>query len=245
MKLLISMMYHHVLSDRCSNDLAIFDKHLEYISQNCTTLFPTLKKIPKNAICLVFDDGYYDFYKYIFPLLQKYNLKALLAVVPQYVLDDCVTEDVKRLSPEHNELFAEYKDGTFCTYKELEEMQKSGLVQIASHSYSHINLLEDGVDLDKELRFSQEILEEKLHTKIESFVFPFGKYNQTILDETLKSYKYAFRIGNAVNKNFHGVNGVIYRIDGDFLTHPSDIFSFKNMLRFHFKTLVKSIVGNK
>ena len=58
------MMYHHVGSDRCSNDLEMLDKHLEYISKNFTSVFPTLDKLPKNPICLVFDDGYYDFYKY-------------------------------------------------------------------------------------------------------------------------------------------------------------------------------------
>ena len=80
---------------------------------------------------------------------------------------------------------------------------------------------------------------------MESFVYPFGRYDQAVLDETMKSYKYSFRIGNGVNKDFGGVNGVIYRIDGDFLETPNDIFSFKNMLKFRLKTFIKTIVGNK
>ncbi len=235
------MMYHHVKSDRCSNELSTFEQHLAYISENYTALFPTFEPLPKNAICLVFDDGYYDFYKYIYPLLKKYNLKALLAVVPKYILEDTDKSDNERLNHEHNELFNEYKNATFCTYKELREMQESGLVQIASHSYSHKNLLEEDVNLTQELLESQKILEEKLSTKVESFVYPFGKYNQAVLDETMQYYKYSFRIGNAVNKDFHGIGGVIYRIDGDFLKSPSEIFSFSNMLKFRFKAIVKSI----
>jgi len=239
------MMYHHVNSDRCSNDLALFEEHLEYISKNFTTLFPTFDELPKKAICLVFDDGYFDFYKFIYPLLQKYNLKALLAVTPKYILNDTENDDISRLNYEHNELFQEYKNATFCTYKELKEMSDSGVVQIVSHSYSHTNLLDENIDLIQELLKSKERIEAKLDTKIESFVYPFGKYNQKILDETMKNYKYSFRIGNGVNKDFKGVHGVIYRIDGDFLESPNAIFSFKNMLKFRWKTLIKSIVGNR
>jgi peptidoglycan/xylan/chitin deacetylase (PgdA/CDA1 family) len=238
-------MYHHVGSDRCSNDLEIFQKHLEYISNNFTALFPTLEKLPKRPICLVFDDGYYDFYKFIYPLLKKYNLKALLAVTPKYILNDTDIDDATRLGFEHNDLFKEYKNATFCTYKELREMSESGLVQIVSHSYSHKNLLDKDVNLEEELCRSKELIEEKLGKEVQSFVYPFGKYNQSVLNATMKYYKYSFRIGNGVNKDFRGVNGVIYRIDGDFLQSPDEIFSFKNMLRFRFKTFIKSLVGNR
>ena len=241
---MISMMYHHVQSDRCSNELSMFEQHLEYIANHYTTVFPTFDPLPKNAICLVFDDGYYDFYTYIYPLLQKYNLKALLAVVPSVILESCNKPQDVRLEFEHNNLFANYQKGTFCTYEELREMQASGLVQVVSHSYSHKNLLEEDIDLTQELKHSKEIIEQKLNTTVESFVFPFGKYNQQILDETHKHYKYAFRIGNAINKDFHGIHNTIYRIDGDFLTSPSDIFSTKNMIKFRFKALVKQLTGN-
>lgn len=237
-------MYHHVDSDRCSNDYEIFEAHLKYISENFTSVFPQ-KELPKNPICLVFDDGYYDFYTLIFPLLKKYNLKALLAVTPKYILDETDKPDSLRLSYEHNDLFANYQDATFCTYKELNEMIQSDLVQVVSHSYSHKNLLEDAVNLQEELVESKNILEKKLAISIESFVFPFGKYNQEILDETQKYYKYSFRIGNGINKDFSGVNDVIYRIDADNLHSADAIFSFTNMMQFRFKTFIKSIVGNR
>lgn len=237
-------MYHHVNSDRCSNEYAIFEAHLAYISENMKTVFPSDKKPEKNSICLVFDDGYFDFYYLIFPLLKKYNLKAVLGVVPSVVLQSVDTKPQTRLEPEHNHLFAQYKNGTFCTYKELKEMQESGLVQIASHGLTHVNLLEDGVNLKAELQESQSLLEKNLGVKIESFIFPFGKYNQEVLDETKKYYKYAFRIGNGVNPDFKGVNGVIYRIDADNLKDASSIFNFQNMLKFYFKSFTKKLVGN-
>ncbi len=238
------MMYHHLNSDRCSNNIEIFESHLKYISENFNSTFPT-DKLPLNPICLVFDDGYYDFYKLIFPLLKKYNIKALLAVIPKYILDDCDNSDEKRLNYEHNNLFKYYENGTFCTYKELQLMIDSNLIQVVSHSYSHKNLVEDDIDLKQELVLSKQILEDKLNIKVESFVYPFGKYNQQILDETMKYYRYSFRIGNAINKNFDGINGVIYRIDGDSLENGSDIFGLSNMVKFKFKSFIKLLVGNR
>jgi peptidoglycan/xylan/chitin deacetylase (PgdA/CDA1 family) len=124
-------------------------------------------------------------------------------------------------------------------------MIESGLVQVASHSYSHKNLVDEKVNLEEELVLSKKLLEEKLSIEVDSFVYPFGKYNQKILNETMKHYQYSFRIGNGINKDFNGINGVIYRIDGDNLENGSDIFSFSNMAKFRFKSFVKSIVGNR
>lgn len=237
---MISIMYHHVNSDRCSNDLNIFEEHLKYIKNNFTTVFPG-EKIQSKSICLTFDDAYADFYFLIFPLLKKYNLKALLAIPSKYILDDTNQKAEDRMNFEHNDLFDNYKKGTFCTYKELKEMENSGLVIFGSHSHTHVNLLEENVNLSEELKLSKEILEKNLNTKIESFVFPFGKYNQEILEMTLKYYKYAFRIGNAIHKDFDGINNVIYRIKGDDLKTPNEIFSFKKIAIYRLKGLIKKL----
>ncbi|MDX4065962.1 polysaccharide deacetylase family protein [Aliarcobacter skirrowii] len=236
--MLISIMYHHVNSDRCSNDLSIFEEHLKYIKNNFKTIFPG-EKVTQKSVCLTFDDAYADFYFLIFPLLKKYNLKALLAIPSKYILDDTEELPENRMNFEHNYLFENYQKATFCTYKELKHMQDSGLLVFGSHSHSHVNLLEDNVDLDLELRVSKEILEEKLNTKIESFVFPFGKYNQNILEKAKLYYKYNFRIGNAIHKDFSGINGAIYRVDGDGLKTADEIFKTTKLLKYKFKGVVK------
>ena len=237
-------MYHHINSDKYSNNLDVFEKHIKYISENFNSTFPSTV-LPEKAICLVFDDGYYDFYAYVFPLLKKYKVKALLAVVPKYILDDTEKEDHERLNYQHDELFEQYKNASFCTYKELKEMQDSQLIQIVSHSYSHVNLLGDDVDLLEELQKSKQVLETKLNIKVDSFVYPFGKYNQAVLNETMKHYAYSFRIGNGINKDFSGVNNVIYRVNADNLVDEKSLFSFANMSKYWFKTWVKRIVGNR
>ena len=38
-------------------------------------------KLPKKPILITFDDGYYSNYKYIFPILKKYSVKASIFIV--------------------------------------------------------------------------------------------------------------------------------------------------------------------
>jgi len=233
-------MYHHVNSDRCSNNLEIFGAHLQYLAQNYTSVLPG-EEVTAKSVCLTFDDAYADFYYFIFPMLKEYNLKALLAVPTKYILEETnYTKDI-RLDFEHNDLFHKYAKATFCTFTELREIIDSGLVQIASHSHSHTNLLEDNVDLEEELVTSKHILEDKLNIKVNNFVFPFGKYNDEIAKEAHKHYKYLFRIGNAIHKDFSGIKGIIYRVDGDNLAKIDALFSFKNQLKYHFKAFIKKI----
>jgi len=237
-------MYHHVNSDRCSNKLDLFDKHLQYIQKHFQTIFAG-EKIENDSLCLTFDDAYADFYYDIFPLLKKYNLKATLGVPTKYILDMTHNTKSQRVSFEHNHLFENYQQATFCTFAELQEMLSSGLVEIASHSHTHINLLEHNANLKDEIIKSKRILEEKLHIEVKSFIFPFGKYNQFILSECKNHYQYMFRIGNAIHKDFSGIDGVIYRVDGDNLKTPDEIFKIKNIFKYKFKAFIKKMIGKK
>lgn len=235
-------MYHHANSDSCSNNLKILEEHFIYIKEHFMTVFPS-EQVTKNSICLTFDDAYSDFYFLIYPLLKKYNLKALIAVPSAYILDTCNQNAQTRMSFSHDTLFENYQMGTFCTFSELKEMLDSGLIMIASHSHSHVNLTQKEVDLEQELKLSKQILETKLNIKVESFVFPFGKYDKKILEEAKKEYQYVFRIGNSIQKDFSGINGVIYRIDGDSLRTPNDIFTTKNMLLYRLKAFIKKVTN--
>ncbi|RXK12342.1 polysaccharide deacetylase [Halarcobacter mediterraneus] len=233
-------MYHHVNSDRCSNDLEIFEKHIKYISENFKTTFPTDEKLKGNYACLIFDDAYVDFYYLIFPILKKYKVKALLAVPTKYILNSCENDTSLRMSFEHNDEFKNYEKGTFCTFEEMKEMIASNLVQIVSHSHTHTNLLEENIDLDQELNLSKKILEDKLNIKVETFVYPFGKFNKEIAQQTHKVYKYSFRIGNAIHKDFSGIKGINYRVNADGLKTADEIFKFPKILKYKFKALIKS-----
>jgi len=236
-------MYHHVNSDDLplSNSDVMMKAHLELISERYSTIFPG-EPITNRSICLTFDDAYYDFYYYVFPLLKKYNLKALLAVPSAFILDETNIEPEKRLSLKHQDIYENYQaSAPFCTYAELREMVQSGHVEIASHSMNHVNLTQEGVDLEKEIFGSKVMLEDKLGCRIDSFVLPFGKYNDAAVALAQEHYSYVFRIGNALNPSWDGIGGLIYRIKGDGLKRPCSLFNPFSQCIFWCKTLVKWI----
>lgn len=236
------IMYHHINSDDLplSNSFAMMEAHLSLIARRYTTVFPG-ENVP-NGICLTFDDGYFDFYHYVFPLLQKYDLKALLAVPTAYIVESTTLSAHQRLSLTHAQIYENaLTHAPFCTYKELREMVNSGYVRIASHSMNHLNLTDEGIDLEEELITSKALLEQKLGVKIDSFVLPYGKYNASVITLAKRYYPYVFRIGNALNPSWEGIGGMIYRIKGDALISPDALFRPLKKWGFLAKTLIKKV----
>ena len=244
--MLMVAMYHHINSDDLglSNELQLFRQHLAYIKDNFYCVLPGEELSDTNMnICLTFDDAYFDFYHYVFPLLKEFKLRAMLGVPVKFIGEATSLPAAKRLSLKHDEIYQgdNYRTfAPFCTYPELQEMIDSGLVTIASHSYTHSNLAEDEVDMDYELGESKRVLEEKLNIKVDTFIIPFGRYDAAVLQAVKKYYQYAMRIGNGINRDFGGVKGLIYRVKGDRLTSPISMFSFFKMLKYRYKTFIKS-----
>ncbi|WP_114637079.1 polysaccharide deacetylase family protein [Polynucleobacter necessarius] len=84
------------------------------------------KPLPDNSIVLTFDDGYKSFYTYVLPILKAFNYPAILAIVGSWL-------DV----PENGTVFYAGKQvprSKFLSLNELNELAKSGLVEIASHT---------------------------------------------------------------------------------------------------------------
>jgi len=84
-------------------------------------------KLPQNPVLLTFDDGLRSVYTKVFPLLQAYQYHAVVAVVGAWA-------DL----PENGAVDYGYRPfarDDFATWDQLREMQNSGLVEIASHSY--------------------------------------------------------------------------------------------------------------
>jgi len=97
------------------------------------------EKLSVNSIVLTFDDGYLDNYTFVWPLLKKFNIKATIWVNPDFV-DNNATGLRPTLEDYWNgrislEELNEY-DG-FLTWDEMRLMEKSGLVDIQSHTMTH------------------------------------------------------------------------------------------------------------
>jgi poly-beta-1,6-N-acetyl-D-glucosamine N-deacetylase len=84
--------------------------------------------LPDKAVLLTFDDGLRSAYTKVFPLLKAYRYPAVMAVVGAWV--DLTTDGKVDFGPR---LFTR---DDFVTWAQLKEMQESGLVEIASHTYN-------------------------------------------------------------------------------------------------------------
>ncbi len=239
----LALMYHHINNKKYSNNLELIEKHFEYIAQNFQPVFCNETKY-NNCIMLVFDDAFFDFYYYVFPLLKKYNLKAILSVPTKYIVDQTEVKYQKRLSITHDDIMYNkhaLQFTPFCTWTELKEMSDSKYVKIASHSVNHTNLITlNNNNIKFELRESQKIIENKLKIKCDIFTYPYGNHNHYIKTMVNKYYKYDVTIGNIYN--LYNAN-TIYRIYADDLNNHCQIFNFKNRLKYMTRTLLHLIKG--
>ena len=84
-------------------------------------------ELPPKAVLLTFDDGYVSFYDYVLPLLKAYQYPAVLALVGSW------------METPADERVAYGRGGmprnSLLTWNQVSEIEKSGLVEIASHSF--------------------------------------------------------------------------------------------------------------
>lgn len=87
------------------------------------------KKIPKKAVLMTFDDGYQSVYTNAFPILKEYRIPFVIALVGSWMESNSHVD------------FAGHKidRDKFMSQSAIREMVKSGLAEVASHSYASHN----------------------------------------------------------------------------------------------------------
>lgn len=189
------IMHHHVSqSDRELNvNPGVFEDQLRVMSnRGWKTLSgdeflyfaKNRNEAPKKCVLLTFDDGFADNYVFAYPLLKKYGMKAMLFVSTDLVAEGEVNRDgFKSLS--HNDAwalaFTERRGEVMCTWSELVEMEKSGVIDIQSHGVSHKtpDMIEGKKyeELRHDLSEGRAVLEQKLSKEILHFAWPRGGYD--------------------------------------------------------------------
>ncbi|TRW95122.1 poly-beta-1,6-N-acetyl-D-glucosamine N-deacetylase PgaB [Candidatus Methylobacter oryzae] len=106
-----------------------FEEHLLWLKkngykivsvQNVLDAAAGKNSIPDKSVLLTFDDGYQSFYTRVFPLLKKYHYPATVALIGTWIEGiDTPDEAGKQL----------------LNWSQVREMVKSGLVEMASHTY--------------------------------------------------------------------------------------------------------------
>jgi len=215
----ITLMFHRVNDKSLNFSPQLFAKYLSYLVSHFPIVTPgeKLPNVPL-AICLTFDDAYFDFYHDVYPLLMQHHIKALLAVPVKYIVEKTsLTAEVRLSVPyAHNMEDAAYQAKVpFCTWEELKEMAQSEHVVIASHGYRHANLKDKTTNIDQEIRYSKKYLEEKLNLPVAHFVYPFGRVTRSIHKKVCQNYDFGIRIGSALNIAWDLNRRFVYRINAD------------------------------
>jgi biofilm PGA synthesis lipoprotein PgaB len=153
------------------------------------------KPLPSKAVLITFDDGYQSVYDNAFPILKKYHIPSLIALVGSWLqATDKVDFDGHQIDR-----------SKFLSQKEIKEMVASGLVEVGSHSYYlHRGVLgnpqgnmesatttrqwfpdkavyEDDKSYHKriyeDLKANNDFLKKYTGQKLRVMVWPYGEYN--------------------------------------------------------------------
>lgn len=79
--------------------------------------------LPENPVLITFDDAHVNNITYALPLLEKYDMYAVISVVGRFT-------DVFSENPDHNPSYA------YFSWDEISEVVKGGRIEIGNHSYN-------------------------------------------------------------------------------------------------------------
>ena len=224
-------MYHRARAGPHGNAAEMLDAHFRHVASHCHTVLPGERlSAERRNVCLSFDDGYFDFFATVFPLLEKHDLRAVLALPPALLRDAVDGDRASRLALESGDAFSQPDRGGFCTWGEVAALVKSGRVVIAAHGLTHVRLDGPDVDLDREVDSPGARIETALGCPVDSFVFPFGRFSVRSLARAKARYRHVFRIGGALNRGWDG--RVLYRVDADGMTAPQALFAPARLVRY-------------
>lgn len=210
----VPVLMYHAVSDDIWGIEELFvspdrmDAQLAYLAENGydPIFFSDLPHVEDydKPVLLTFDDGYDDNYENLYPLLQKYNMKATI-----FIISDVIGGSHK------------------MTAEQIQELSRSGLVSIQSHSASHPYLNElSEEELIQEMERSRLVITRLTGIQPEVLCYPSGKTNSLVQEVTARYYNYGVIMGPAGYQT--GDNA--YTIGRHYVSRTTDLYSFAAMV---------------
>lgn len=174
------------------------------------------KNVPQESIVITFDDGWEGVYTYAYPVLKEFGFPFTVFFYKKYV----------------------NIGGRSMSWDQIKEMMQHGC-EIGSHSVSHESLKKKVkakmTDADhqqwilSELKDSREFLEQNLKTKVRSFAYPYGVFDDAIMETGLQIGYESLVTVNGQKVNWETPNGKLgrYIIHGDSDTNFKLATSFR------------------
>lgn len=199
-----------------------FKEQMAYLKNNGYRVIP-LKQvlaflrgeaaIPRRSIVLSIDDGYQSVYHIAYPLLKKYNFPATIFI------------------------YSDYIGNGGLTWRQMDEMESSGLISFQAHSKSHDNLnvrlASESIDqyqarLVDEVRIPARLLGKRMKNPPLGFAYPFGAVNQQVVNELKRN---GYQIGVTVERGANPFFTYPYTLRRTMIYEKDGIEEFKRALR--------------
>lgn len=157
----------------------VFRRQLKFLADSgykniaLSDLSATLKNgnvLPPRTVVLTFDDGFQNFYTDAFPILSEHNFTATVFLVTDF----CGKYNEWAGNP------PELPRSKLLSWEEICEMNRYG-IDFGSHTRTHPDLTKlDVRQIKSEMAESKMVIEDGLGRKVETFAYPFGRFNKEI-----------------------------------------------------------------
>lgn len=202
---------------------ADFEAQMEYLARNgyhvialsrLVGFLEGREALPPKSVVLTIDDGYKSTYEIAYPVLRKYGFPATVFLYSDFVgASDAMT------------------------WTQMQEMMRSGLIEIQPHSKTHGNLAlrmanETPAQYRDRMRLEIErptaLIAERLGVKPVSYAFPYGDVNDAVVAEL---QRLGLQIGATVTPGGNGFFAYPYMLRRSMVFGTDDMETFKSRLQ--------------
>lgn len=185
------LMYHHILKDPARHGSYVispdeFEADLKFLKESgytAVTISDLIKYVngeaalPEKPVILTFDDGYLSALEYAFPLLKKYEMKAVISIIAKE-------------SEEYSKSGDRHVPYAHLSWEDLILMRKSGIFEVQNHTYDmHKNKKGErcgtkkvsgesaehyAAEFKKDVGTAQQLLLKNAEVNATCFTYPFG-----------------------------------------------------------------------
>lgn len=121
-------------------------------------LGPRTSDVSSRPVVLTFDDGFQDFQRVAFPILQERGFGATVYLPTAFI----------------GETPRQFKNRACLTWSEVHALHRAG-IEFGSHTVNHPRLVDlDWVGIEDELRDSKTALEQRLGDSVKVFAYPYA-----------------------------------------------------------------------
>ncbi len=244
------LMYHHILPKDgfITTGVENFEKQMSFIQKSgyyslSSEEFYRYKlgkfKTPKKSLFITFDDGWRDNIVYAYPILKKYNLKATIFIVTDWI--EAASKKYKNFEPlSHSgckKMVQVEPNKVVMSWNDIEKT--SDVFDFHSHTATHRDFYFGNKGWAEDIQNSREIIQKRLGFYDKHLCWPRGKFDENLIKIAEKSgYELLYTTQRGVNlpdKNLRHIKRLAVKKDEKWLRKNITIFSNNLLGRLYAK----------